>query len=131
MDRPLSRESLAALKSVLDADRSSSKIPRRALVELGTVGDEDVVVDVDLEAQAELGVPVVVVERSSRPDVDTSDLTPRELQVARLVAEGLSNKQIARLLMISLATAKDHVHNVLSKTGMPSRAALAARMRTG
>jgi DNA-binding NarL/FixJ family response regulator len=50
----------------------------------------------------------------------------REREVAALVAEGLSNKQIAARLFISLATVKDHVHRILKKTGLPNRAAVAA-----
>lgn len=44
-----------------------------------------------------------------------SHLTPRETEVLHLVAEGLSNKEIAARLEISLYTAKNHVHNLLEK----------------
>jgi DNA-binding NarL/FixJ family response regulator len=53
-------------------------------------------------------------------------LSRREWQVVALVAEGLSNKQIARRLVIALATVKDHLHRMLRKTKLPNRAALAA-----
>ena len=48
-------------------------------------------------------------------------LTRRERQVAELVAGGLSDKQIARELKISLATAKTHVHNLLGKLAVKRR----------
>ena len=48
-------------------------------------------------------------------------LTQRELQVVRLLAEGLSNKQIARRLSVSLYTVKNHVHNILDKLQVRSR----------
>ena len=55
-----------------------------------------------------------------------ASLSPREREVASLVAEGCSNKQIARRLAISEPTVKDHVHRILTKTGCPNRAAVAA-----
>lgn len=53
-------------------------------------------------------------------------LTKRELQVARLVAEGLTNKAIATRLVISPRTAQGHVEHVLAKLGFTSRAQIAA-----
>ena len=49
------------------------------------------------------------------------NLTPREIEVLRLVGEGKANKQIARALGITEQTAKSHVHSILSKLGMLSR----------
>jgi two-component system NarL family response regulator len=61
----------------------------------------------------------------------TADLSPRELEVLRLVAQGLSNKQIAYALHIAEHTAKNHVKNVLDKLGTHDRteAAVAAIQR--
>ena len=53
-------------------------------------------------------------------------LTPRELQVARLVAGGRSNKEIAADLVISPRTAEGHVERILTKLGFTSRAQVAA-----
>ncbi|MFQ5479496.1 MAG: response regulator transcription factor, partial [Candidatus Binatia bacterium] len=50
-------------------------------------------------------------------------------EVAGLVAEGLSNREIAARLYISVATTKDHVHNILAKLGLPNRTAVAAAHR--
>jgi len=49
------------------------------------------------------------------------DLTKRERQAARLVAAGLTNREIAERLGVETATAKTHVSNVLSKMGVESR----------
>lgn len=49
------------------------------------------------------------------------DLTPRELEVVNLIAEGLSNKQIARRLSLSLYTVKNHVHNIVEKLQVANR----------
>ena len=53
-------------------------------------------------------------------------LTPRELQVARLVARGRSNKEIAAQLVISQRTAEGHVERILTKLGFASRSQVAA-----
>ncbi|GAA2747291.1 ATP-binding protein [Kitasatospora cinereorecta] len=55
-----------------------------------------------------------------------SPLTPRERQVAELLAEGLSNKEIAARLVVSTRTAETHVDHILSKLGLTSRAQVAA-----
>ena len=53
-------------------------------------------------------------------------LTPRELQVARLLAGGSSNKEIAGRLVISQRTAEGHVERILAKLGFTSRVQVAA-----
>lgn len=54
------------------------------------------------------------------------ELTPRELQVLRLIAAGKTNKAIARQLSVSERTVDRHVSNILTKLGVPSRAAATA-----
>jgi LuxR family maltose regulon positive regulatory protein len=56
----------------------------------------------------------------------TSALTPRELDVLRLVAQGLSNTEIARRLVLSEHTVHRHLANILRKLDLSSRAAAAA-----
>jgi DNA-binding NarL/FixJ family response regulator len=51
-------------------------------------------------------------------------LTPREIQIVRLVAEGRRNKAIADSVSISEATVKTHLHNIYEKLGVESRAEL-------
>ena len=58
-------------------------------------------------------------------------LTLREGEIARLVADGLSNKQIARQLTISPATVKNHVHSILVKFDRPGRGAIGRQLRAG
>jgi DNA-binding CsgD family transcriptional regulator len=55
-----------------------------------------------------------------------SPLTDRELEVAALVAEGLTNKEVATRLRLSVRTAENHVLNVMNKLGMDNRAQVAA-----
>ena len=56
-------------------------------------------------------------------------LTPRERQVVALVAEGLSNRQIATRLVVTTRTAEGHLQRVLVKVGLNSRAQLTAWAR--
>jgi predicted ATPase/DNA-binding CsgD family transcriptional regulator len=53
-------------------------------------------------------------------------LTEREVEVARLLGRGLSNREIAGVLVISVRTADRHVENILGKLGLRSRGAVAA-----
>lgn len=54
-----------------------------------------------------------------------SPLTPRESEIAELVARGLSNKEIASSLVIAQRTAEGHIEHILSKLGFTSRAQVA------
>jgi non-specific serine/threonine protein kinase len=61
---------------------------------------------------------------SSRPPPDP--LSPREAEVAALVAQGRSNREIAAALVIAESTADRHLANIFNKLGLHSRAELAA-----
>jgi DNA-binding NarL/FixJ family response regulator len=63
------------------------------------------------------------------PHGSQKQLTPRERQIAALISEGLSNKQIASRLSIQQATVKNHVHNILAKLGVSRRDAVATLAR--
>ena len=56
-------------------------------------------------------------------------LTKRESEVLQMIGQGLSNKEIARELSISVATVKNHVHKVLEKLNLPCRARAMRRVR--
>ena len=59
------------------------------------------------------------------PD-STGPLAPREMEVARLVGDGLTNKQIASRLFISDRTVATHVRNIMDKLGFATRAQIAS-----
>lgn len=61
-----------------------------------------------------------------RRRMKSDQLTPRELQVARLLADGLTNRQVGVRLGISEKTAENHVDNILNKLDFASRAQVAA-----
>jgi DNA-binding NarL/FixJ family response regulator len=63
------------------------------------------------------------------PHLDLTSLTPREEHVARLVARGLSNKEIGRHLVVSESTIKHHVHSILSKSGFSRRGEVVRSLR--
>ena len=65
-------------------------------------------------------------ERLERLAADDDPLSPRERQVAGLVADGLSNREIATTLVISERTAQNHVQHILGKLGFANRAQIAA-----
>ena len=99
------------------------------LAELAALASQklDAGVTIDFEASRQLGQPMVVLRVPSvGPRVALLGLSRREREIATLVAAGLSNKQIARTLFLSLATVKDHVHRILVKTSLSNRAAIAA-----
>jgi len=56
------------------------------------------------------------------PPIYPHELTAREVEVLRLVAQGLTNAQIAEHLVLSLHTVKNHLRSILSKLGVTSRA---------
>jgi DNA-binding NarL/FixJ family response regulator len=85
-------------------------------------------ITVDFEATPQLGQPLVVVRMPSGPPLPGASLqalSPREREVAALVADGLSNKQIAGRMRITVGTVKYYVHQILEKTGLNGRVAIA------
>jgi DNA-binding NarL/FixJ family response regulator len=90
-------------------------------------------VTVDFAATPELGQPLVVVRVPTAPggvpSASLAALTPREREVAALIADGLSNKQIAQRLAITVGTVKHYVHQILEKTGLTGRVAIATHIR--
>ena len=60
---------------------------------------------------------------------ESPSLTARERQIVKLIAKGLSNKEIGTRLFIEVATVKNHVHNILEKLQVKRRDDAVARLR--
>jgi len=61
------------------------------------------------------------VDLEGKPEFFSKDLTPREIDVLRLIADGMNNTELSQALFISEKTAKTHVHNILSKLNLADR----------
>jgi DNA-binding NarL/FixJ family response regulator len=66
------------------------------------------------------------VRRSTAAVLEAVQMTKREQEITSLIAEGLSNKEIAQRLHIANYTVKSHVHNILEKLALHSRLQIAA-----
>jgi len=115
----------ALARAIHEGDRNA--LPLDDLLRLAGEVRIDAGVTIDLEASRELGQPLIILRLPAEEPRDPrlAVLSRREREVAGLLAEGLSNKQVARRLAITLATVKDHVHRILRKTGLPNRTAIA------
>lgn len=91
----------------------------------GLLGEEGCVGRIDLAGRHFLVLLSEEVAPGSRDSADV--LTPRELQIARLVARGCQNKQIAFELKISEWTVATHVRRILDKLAVDNRAAMVFR----
>jgi DNA-binding CsgD family transcriptional regulator len=86
------------------------------------VAGHSLVLDIELD-----GVRYQLVRyRQGQPP--TEALTPRELEIARMVAKGHPNKAIAAVLDISTWTVSSHLRRMFAKVGVSSRAAMVARL---
>jgi pimeloyl-ACP methyl ester carboxylesterase/DNA-binding CsgD family transcriptional regulator len=117
---------------IRQARKLAEGIPAARLLELPGIdhliwaGDQDAVVDAARGFLAEAGLDAGQ-EAPRRPDgAGELGLTRREREVLRLVARGLTNRQIGDALFISSKTAGVHVSNILSKMGVGRRAEAAA-----
>jgi DNA-binding NarL/FixJ family response regulator len=136
-DRPgpppsIDKETLIRLRTLVKSMQANQQagIPHREITELAAF-DEEAAITIDFAAQQDLGQPVIVMQVPRREQSTAlCELTDRETEVAGLVGRGLTNKEIAAKLFITVGTVKDHVHNILEKTGLPNRAAIAAAVRS-
>jgi two-component system, NarL family, nitrate/nitrite response regulator NarL len=67
--------------------------------------------------------------QNSAASPDADQLTMREREIVNLIAEGLSNREIAERLHIATYTVKSHVHNILEKLALNTRLQIAAYLR--
>jgi DNA-binding CsgD family transcriptional regulator len=112
---------LRSLKTGIDAIREV--LPARSEAEIRVTR---------LERECEK-IQTEVMDLLTRPAVDGNDLlrrlTQREREIALLIAEGMSNTEIAEHLHITELTVKTHVSRILAKFGVRQRSAVAAKLR--
>jgi DNA-binding NarL/FixJ family response regulator len=127
------RAALAALREAgdawreLDAPYESARVRELVGLACRALGDEDsarLELDAARDEFARLGA-VADVARLEGSDAGHG-LSPRELEVLRLVAAGATNRAIAAELVLSERTVDRHVSNILAKLRVPSRAAATA-----
>ncbi|HJU98789.1 MAG TPA: LuxR C-terminal-related transcriptional regulator [Jiangellaceae bacterium] len=79
-----------------------------------------------LDRPAALALALGQVPPQTAPRPDDGPLTPRQREVAQLVAQGLTDREVAGRLSISIRTAESHVEQILARLGFRSRAQIAA-----
>ncbi len=99
--------------------------PWQGIAPLAQLAQAGTDISIDFSTQATLGAPVIIANRRIAPP---AELTPRQAEVCKLIAQGLSNKAIAAILGISPATVKDHVHAILDRLGLKGRAEVVAHL---
>lgn len=82
-----------------------------------------------IEQQASGHALQAMVRREAAEKEAARDLTPREIELVRLAASGLRNREMSRRLAISEGTVKMHLHNVYRKLKLENRVALANYVR--
>lgn len=116
------RLELATTLSALGRDGAARRQLETALAEFRQLGaNRDAV-----RAEEMLAGPRAAPGAEGAPDGPLAELSKRELEVLALLAEGLTNPEIAERLVISEHTAHRHVSNILRKLELPSRAAAAS-----
>lgn len=86
-----------------------------------------------LPAGGPVGKVAIVLERTPSPQstairLEAHGVTPREREIATLLAQGLTNPEIATRLVLSPYTVQDHIKSLFEKTGVSSRRELVARV---
>ena len=107
-------------------------VTRRRLAALVKADPKIVLVVAAEEADVVVSERVIATAAPATVPQEGAALTPRELDVLRLVAQGLGNKEIAADLDLSTHTVKYHLASVLAKLGVRSRTEAVSRgIRTG
>lgn len=87
------------------------------------VNDNSIVVNEDVFGKFQSKV--------SEPKISNYDFTVREIEIIKAISEGLSNKEISKKLFISEGTIRNYITNILDKTGLEHRTAIAVNYLRG
>ncbi len=117
------RVELAGVMRALGSTEAAAAEAQRAIADLTPLG-----ADLELaRARAVLDAPATDTAAASPPSDDPSVLTPRQIEILRLISTGLNNQAIADRLFISEHTVHRHVANTLTKLNVSSRSAAVAQ----
>lgn len=117
------RVELAGVMRALGSTEAAAAEARRAIADLTPLG-----ADLELaRARAVLDAPATETAAVAPPPDDPSVLTPRQIEILRLISTGLNNQAIADRLFISEHTVHRHVANTLTKLNVSSRSAAVAQ----
>jgi non-specific serine/threonine protein kinase len=120
---------MSALKALPRNEWRQDQLDAEALEQLVVVCLErlaDLARDQGQQRRATRLLDAVGFVRREQEAVNSGELTPREWEIARLVARGYSNRQIGIELVVSKRTVDTHVSHVLGKLELTSRAQIAA-----
>lgn len=104
----------AGARGYLTKDATAEEIERA----IRAVADGDTHLDPAIQQR----LVAAALARAERPTTLPDDLTAREIEVLKLIADGLSNPEIAASLVVSAATVKTHINHIFQKTGARDRA---------
>ena len=116
------------------SDAEPSSIIRRLIRSSGhrdapDTSDEAPTVILDIRVDGFRCILIRQPERAEPAPPHRSPLSPREVEIARMVAKGLPNKTIARVLDISMWTVGTYLRRIFAKLGVSTRAAMVAKLK--
>ena len=108
-------------------DRHTAELDRRDQLHVADTGRRDPLHVADTARRDHIHVGETV----RRDQIATDELTPQERVVARLVVQGLTNKQVAEQLFLSPNTIETHLRHIFQKADVRTRTQLAHLLREG
>ena len=119
---------LGAVRRTLEGESPlNQELAMRLLVRLAREGDSGSEADESAAPERVASRPEANHPGQGGGDRQLESLTPREVEVLRLLSQGQTNPQIARNLLFSVSTVKVHVRSILTKLGVSDRTQAAVR----
>ncbi len=122
---PLTQPAITDLKSLANKliQQASQLSASNTIYGDGEAEEDEVLLDMEIE-----GVRCLILRTHSKTASATIMLSPREQEIARMIAKGYPNKTIAAVLDISAWTVCTHIRRVFAKLGVGSRAEMVAKL---
>ena len=113
-----------AIATVASGDAQLDPSVQRRLLDALASGQRLAGADLPAPPSPATSSPTTGSAGAAAPDAHPGELTPREAEVLRHIAAGLSNTEIAAALFVTEATVKTHINHIFTKTGLRDRAQL-------